>query len=580
MKRRRRTRKRGRHRRRRRIDSPPEEREFYRFRSSSSCRHLSPDDDAVRRPIRDPRQLSRGNRLYLAMRSRTRSTRRDSYSPGRKRSCRASGSEFRDERWVHDRRSRSRSRSLSPINQTARSLSPINRTARSLSPINRTARFRKRRRLSRSPSTPLVPTGEQISPREFHRTPVRVFPADHERSNMSPRFKPFVHKQSEVLPNQRAAAVHPVKFSETFGANPSALVSLGDVSNQEISDQLASFGVPLQAIEPVVVVMSNNVVPPRAPQPIFDPSPPIVTEHLPSRIGVNALSQGIRSRICPVCAQHFYRTSLCYRHVRVSPDERHFIYRSVGDVDPLTARHFVAARVSSAQRTKHVPAARKHKHMPGPPPVPPPGAKASSKDPPSKHRRLTHRTSRKGSGKRSKRKSKGLFRHYPFLPLSKSEILRSQNIKPTTRKSKGVDYAILPQLSFTIALERVKSFFEKEDPSLAVLSAHVLLRDPVSLNRITIPVKTLSCKHIQCFDLETHLNLRRAPGADCSKTWSCPTCGLIATPNRLRICTFFQKILIDTGKDIHVVDVQADGSFVPVFDDNQQPKLLDVIDLT
>lgn len=47
----------------------------------------------------------------------------------------------------------------------------------------------------------------------------------------------------------------------------------------------------------------------------------------------------------------------------------------------------------------------------------------------------------------------------------------------------------------------------------------VCLKCPITFKRITLPARGHECKHIQCFDLESYLQLNCERGS-----WRCPVC--------------------------------------------------------
>ena len=58
-----------------------------------------------------------------------------------------------------------------------------------------------------------------------------------------------------------------------------------------------------------------------------------------------------------------------------------------------------------------------------------------------------------------------------------------------------------------------------QDDDCAATSTPVQLKDPLSFCRIQIPVKTVKCKHVQCFDLSTFIQYCERNGI-----WYCPCC--------------------------------------------------------
>lgn len=54
---------------------------------------------------------------------------------------------------------------------------------------------------------------------------------------------------------------------------------------------------------------------------------------------------------------------------------------------------------------------------------------------------------------------------------------------------------------------------------MQIILLQVSLKCPITFKRITLPARGHDCKHIQCFDLESYLQLNCERGA-----WRCPVC--------------------------------------------------------
>jgi hypothetical protein len=84
------------------------------------------------------------------------------------------------------------------------------------------------------------------------------------------------------------------------------------------------------------------------------------------------------------------------------------------------------------------------------------------------------------------------------------------------------------------------------DDDCAATSTPVQLKDPLSFCRIQIPVKTVKCKHLQCFDLSTFIQYCERSGI-----WYCPCCpskpGL--SINDVYVDQFFLNMI--TGASAH-----------------------------
>lgn len=85
----------------------------------------------------------------------------------------------------------------------------------------------------------------------------------------------------------------------------------------------------------------------------------------------------------------------------------------------------------------------------------------------------------------------------------------------------------------------------------------VNLLDPYSRCKISIPVRTLKCKHTQCYDLATFLQIN----SSARKALECPICFKKMTFNDLIIDGFFEDILQNTASDVESVQITSDGKW-------------------
>ncbi|TQV93922.1 MIZ zinc finger protein [Cordyceps javanica] len=105
-------------------------------------------------------------------------------------------------------------------------------------------------------------------------------------------------------------------------------------------------------------------------------------------------------------------------------------------------------------------------------------------------------------------------------------------------------------------------------------TSNVSICDPISSKMCDTPVRSINCKHLECFDLENWLQSRPTkPGAaqtepclvDC---WACPICGGDARPNRLRICDYFTTViehLRQSGlSEMRAISISEDGEWQPL----------------
>jgi E3 SUMO-protein ligase PIAS1 len=103
----------------------------------------------------------------------------------------------------------------------------------------------------------------------------------------------------------------------------------------------------------------------------------------------------------------------------------------------------------------------------------------------------------------------------------------------------------------------------KADDEVAATSFGMSLKDPVSTLRINMPIRSSNCAHYQCFDGAMFMQLQeQAP------QWSCPVCSKAIPFESLCVDEYFQEILAATPKSTEKVDVQPDGKWKVIKDEN------------
>ncbi|XP_022802721.1 zinc finger MIZ domain-containing protein 2-like [Stylophora pistillata] len=80
------------------------------------------------------------------------------------------------------------------------------------------------------------------------------------------------------------------------------------------------------------------------------------------------------------------------------------------------------------------------------------------------------------------------------------------------------------------------------DDSVEQKAIKVSLTCSITFRRITLPVRGHDCKHIQCFDLESYLDLNSK-----RESWKCPVCSETAPVVGLEVDPFIWCILTTSG---------------------------------
>jgi len=98
---------------------------------------------------------------------------------------------------------------------------------------------------------------------------------------------------------------------------------------------------------------------------------------------------------------------------------------------------------------------------------------------------------------------------------------------------------------------------EEDDDDLIQSSVRLSLRCPLSYTRIGVPVRSVECRHLECFDLASYLEM-----ANVTKPakWKCPMCNKDATPALLRVDSWVAWVLQAALPKAADVQVAPDGT--------------------
>lgn len=92
------------------------------------------------------------------------------------------------------------------------------------------------------------------------------------------------------------------------------------------------------------------------------------------------------------------------------------------------------------------------------------------------------------------------------------------------------------------------------------------LKDPISTMRITLPCRSMTCAHNQCFDGSYFLQLQeQAP------TWTCPVCNRAISHAGLAVDQYVQDILSQTTSSTEQVTIEPDGAWKAVVQGDEAP---------
>jgi E3 SUMO-protein ligase PIAS1 len=94
------------------------------------------------------------------------------------------------------------------------------------------------------------------------------------------------------------------------------------------------------------------------------------------------------------------------------------------------------------------------------------------------------------------------------------------------------------------------------DPDIEATATRMSLKDPISIVRISVPVRGTVCTHIQCFDGTSFLQMmEQAP------QWNCPICQKTLSFQSLCVDKYFEEILQNTQRTVEQVDVEPGGEW-------------------
>lgn len=125
-------------------------------------------------------------------------------------------------------------------------------------------------------------------------------------------------------------------------------------------------------------------------------------------------------------------------------------------------------------------------------------------------------------------------------------------------------------LPYEEARQRILRRLQNDDPDIEVVNSCVVINmsDPYTSRIWNIPMRGRSCRHDQCFDLDTFLETRtsKRPGQPCDPDeFKCPICGGDARPRSLVKDEFFEVLRAELAQrdrlDANAIVMQPDGTW-------------------
>ncbi|KAK9493681.1 PINIT domain-containing protein [Lipomyces doorenjongii] len=106
----------------------------------------------------------------------------------------------------------------------------------------------------------------------------------------------------------------------------------------------------------------------------------------------------------------------------------------------------------------------------------------------------------------------------------------------------------------TVMGQITKNHGGDDDDDIVATSSIVSLKCPLSFGRIQVPIRTIRCSHVQCFDATSYIQLQeQAP------TWQCPICNNYAPIEDIVVDNYFDEILKHTSMSVESIEIDPSG---------------------
>lgn len=137
-----------------------------------------------------------------------------------------------------------------------------------------------------------------------------------------------------------------------------------------------------------------------------------------------------------------------------------------------------------------------------------------------------------------------------------------RHIKPDMLAARIKNQSVIPKQKVIDELNKANA-----DPDIEAFSTRMSLKDPISTIRISLPVRSTVCTHMQCFDGSMFLQMmEQAP------LWNCPICHKTVSFQSLCVDKYFEDILHNTPKSIEKVAVEPNGDWQVIKEEeDEQP---------
>ncbi|GIQ84089.1 E3 SUMO protein ligase [Kipferlia bialata] len=120
-------------------------------------------------------------------------------------------------------------------------------------------------------------------------------------------------------------------------------------------------------------------------------------------------------------------------------------------------------------------------------------------------------------------------------PLTPYNITHLEAIIARQRERERVGHATQPVVPRSLGTQETES----ECPDVEDVSVGVSLRDPLSLTRMEIPVRSILCTHQRCVDYTTYISFQTQP----EDRWVCPMCSKKTPCHTMRVDAYTEYLL-------------------------------------
>lgn len=162
----------------------------------------------------------------------------------------------------------------------------------------------------------------------------------------------------------------------------------------------------------------------------------------------------------------------------------------------------------------------------------------------------------------------------PDITKSLTVTMKVANLIEVTVKGNSSPYAMFAYIVHPVSnetiIKRIQSHSliskkstvqriidDNNDDEIQTLSTVLSLKCPLSYTKMTLPVRSIHCDHIECFDALSFLLLQKQ-----AATWTCPICNKMISFEDLAVDEYSLEIIQKTAAyDIDEIKIESNGSW-------------------